>query len=60
MKFDSLKAISFIAFIFRLDPVSAQGPPPPPPPLPIDGGILGLVIAALFMAVYEIRKSAKK
>ena len=60
MKFNSLKAISFIAFIFAVDTVSAQGPPPPPPPLPIDGGILGLVIAAIGLAVYKLRHSSKK
>ena len=57
MKFNSEIAISLVA----LNTVSAQGPPPPPPPgLPIDGGILGLVLAAIGLAVFKIRNSFKK
>ena len=56
MKFNSEIAISLVA----LNTVSAQGPPPPPPGLPIDGGILGLVLAAIGLAVFKIRNSFKK
>jgi len=37
--------------------VSAQGPPPPPPPpgLPIDGGVLFLLIAGLYYGVKKVR-----
>ena len=58
MKFNSVIAILLVAF--AINTVSAQGPPPPPPPLQIDGGILGLVLAAIGLAVFKIRNSFKK
>lgn len=34
----------------------AQGPPPPPPPgLPIDGGIIFLILSGLFYGVKKLR-----
>ncbi|MDT0553169.1 PID-CTERM protein-sorting domain-containing protein [Urechidicola vernalis] len=37
----------------------AQGPPPPPPPpvgLPIDGGLIFLLVSGLLFGVSKIRK----
>ena len=35
----------------------AQGPPPPPPPpgLPINGGLVGLILAAIIYGVKKIK-----
>ena len=39
----------------------AQGPPPPPPPvLPIDGGIIGLLILGAGYAIKKINDQTRK
>ena len=60
MKYNYLRKILFIVFVLVSASGFAQGPPPPPPPMPIDGGILGLFLAAVGYAVYKIRRSSKK
>jgi len=54
-----LKAVIFLAFIFMVNEVFAGGPPPPPPPVPIDGGIIGLMIVAIGFAARKIYNSKK-
>jgi len=53
------KAILFLAFIFNVSVIFAQGPPPPPP-LPIDGGIIGLFALAIGYAIKKIHNNSKK
>ncbi len=54
------KAILLFAFILVTDTVLAQGPPPPPPPgVPIDGGIIGLLVLGLGYAVKKIHDNSK-
>lgn len=53
------KAILFIAFIFNVSVIFAQGPPPPPP-LPVDGGIIGLFALAIGYAIKKIHNNSKK
>jgi len=60
MKYNYLRKILFIVLVLVSISGFAQGPPPPPPPLPIDGGILGLFLAAVGYAFYKIRSSSKK
>ena len=52
------KYILFIAVFFTCDLVFSQGPPPPPPPpgLPIDGGLLALLGAAVLYGVKCIKR----
>lgn len=49
----------FVALLFVIPTVFAADPPPPTPPpgLPIDGGVLALLVAGLF---YGVKKSFKK
>ena len=49
----------FLALLFVIPTVFAADPPPPTPPpgLPIDGGVLALLVAGLF---YGVKKSFKK
>jgi hypothetical protein len=60
MQYKYLSKFLFIVFVLIAGSVFAQGPPPPPPGLPIDGGIVGLFLAAVGYAVYKIRSSSKK
>jgi hypothetical protein len=61
MKYNYLRKILLIVLVLVSASSFAQGPPPPPPPVaPIDGGILGLFLAAVSYAVYKIRRSSKK
>jgi len=32
-------------------------PPPPPPGLPIDGGVLFLLISGVFLGIYKLKKN---
>lgn len=61
MKNSNKKAFLLIAALFLVLPsVFAQDPPPPllpPVGLPVDGGIVALLVAGLF---YGIKKSLKK
>lgn len=46
-------------FLLIISPFAfAQGPPPPPPPpgLPIDGGLLALIIGAVGYGIYKNEK----
>lgn len=54
------KAILFFAFFLVADIALAQGPPPPPPPLPIDGGVLGLLVLGVGYAIKKIHDQSKK
>lgn len=54
------KAILVVAFILISDIVLAQGPPPPPPPLPIDGGIIGLLVLGAGYAVKKIYDNSEE
>ena len=54
------KAILAISAVFATNLSMAQGPPPPPPPLPIDGGVLGLLILGAGYAVKKIYDHSKK
>jgi hypothetical protein len=54
------KAIVAILAVFATNLSLAQGPPPPPPPLPIDGGIIGLLILGAGYAVKKIHDHSKK
>ena len=58
-----LKTILF--FVLALVPsfILAQGPPPPPPAyetVPIDGGIVGLLLLGAGYAVKKIHDNSKK
>ena len=53
------KAILFFAFILIPSVASAQLPPPPPPGLPIDGGIVGLLVLGAGYAVKKIHDKSK-
>ena len=53
------KAIIAVAFILVSDIVLAQGPPPPPPGVPVDGGILGLILLGVGYAVKKIYNNSK-
>jgi len=52
------KILVFIAFVFISNSVVAL-PPPPPPPTPIDGGVIGLIIAAIGFGIKKIRDTRK-
>ena len=54
------KAILAIFAVFATNLSMAQGPPPPPPPLPIDGGVLGLLILGAGYAVKKIYDRSKE
>ena len=55
------KAIFFVAFILITTVALGQAPPTPKPdPLPIDGGILGLLVLGLGYAVKKIHDNSKK
>lgn len=50
------KTLLTFSFICSSLVVLAQGPPPPPPPgLPIDGGIIFLVISGLIYGIKKLR-----
>ncbi len=56
------KAILFVAFLLVSSAVMAQdgGPPPPDPDdLPIDGGIIGLVVVAIGYGAKKIHDNSK-
>jgi len=44
-----------LLFLVSTD-VFPQGPPPPPPGLPIDGGVLFLLISGIVYAVKKIKE----
>jgi hypothetical protein len=54
------RAILALSALFATNITLAQGPPPPPPPLPIDGGIIGLLILGAGYAVKKIHDHSKK
>ncbi len=56
-----LKVILFTTLIFNTSTLlfAGGGPPPPPPPLPIDGGIIGLIVIAIGYAIKKIRDNSK-
>lgn len=55
-----LKTILFLAFVV-VSEIAIAGPPPPPPPVvPIDGGILGLIVLAVGFAIKKIHDHSKK
>jgi hypothetical protein len=54
------RAILFLALIFSASVTFAQGPPPPPPGMPIDGGIVGLMVIAIGYAIKKIHDNSKE
>jgi hypothetical protein len=55
MKYKYFKTFLFIVFVLIADIIFAQGPPPPPPPVPIDGGLMGLIVLAIGYAIKKIK-----
>ena len=54
------RAILACIAVFATNLSLAQGPPPPPPPLPLDGGIIGLLVLGVGYAVKKIYDHSKK
>ena len=55
-----IKALSAFFMVMVGSAGFAQGPPPPPPPLPIDGGIIGLLILGVGFAIKKINDQTRK
>ncbi len=54
------KAILAVIAVFATNLSVAQGPPPPPPPVPIDGGVLGLLVLGAGYAAKKIYDHSRK
>jgi len=55
------KAFLFLAFLIIAENLVAQAPPPPDPDdLPIDGGVIGLLVLGAGYAVKKIRDNSKE
>ena len=52
--------LSLVLFFSFLSEAMAQTPPPPKPSLPIDGGIIGLLILGAGYAVKKIYDNSKE
>ena len=54
-------ALFLVSFASMAQGATPPPPSPPPPPgLPIDGGIIALLVVALIYGVYKINKTLKR
>ncbi len=54
-----LKTALFMIMFIIVGSAFAQGPPPPPPPLPIDGGVVALLVAGVLYGINKLRSKKK-
>ena len=64
MKIDTIKIMLFFAGLLCCNSIFASNNPPPPippppPGLPIDGGLLVLMLASVILGFYKIYKHKK-